>query len=151
MPKTTVQNSGSVAVTFILKSEVFDPAGVLVGATNISASLLPGTSYRWFQEVLLSGTVQLWNTATRPPLYTVHSTLLVGGAAVDSVVTKIGIRSAVWTPTSGFQLNGARTPVHGEIHLFISQSKLSRSSMGLFHRQNRSFVQHNNECVLLVK
>ena len=84
--------------------EVF--AGVLVGATNSSSSLPPGKSCKIFQEVLLSGTVQLWNTAPRPPLYTVRSTLLTGGAAVDTVVTTIGIRSAVWSPTAGFQLNG---------------------------------------------
>ena len=42
-----------------------------------------------------------------------HSTLWVAGAAVDVVVTTIGIRSAVWTPTAGFQLNGIKTPVQG--------------------------------------
>ena len=34
-------------------------------------------------------------------------------SAVDTVVTTIGIRSAVWTPTAGFQLNGIKTPVQG--------------------------------------
>jgi beta-galactosidase/beta-glucuronidase len=37
----------------------------------------------------------------------------VAGTAVDVVITTIGIRSAVWTPTAGFQLNGLKTPVQG--------------------------------------
>jgi hypothetical protein len=84
-----------------------------VGAANSSSSLPAGGSTRIFQEVLLPGPVQLWNTAPRPPLYTVHSTLWVRGKAVDTVVTTIGIRSAVWTPDAGFRLNGVKTPVHG--------------------------------------
>jgi beta-galactosidase/beta-glucuronidase len=113
MPQTDVKNSGSATVSFTLISEVHDAAGVVVGTQGSSSSLPPGSSTRLYQEVLLAGTVHLWNTAPRPPLYTVHSTLRLGGAVVDSVVTTIGIRTAVWTPTSGFQLNGVRTPVHG--------------------------------------
>ena len=113
MPQTDVKNAGGVAQTFTLTSEVHDPAGMLVGAANSSVTLPPGGNKRFFQEVMLSGTVQLWNTAPRPPLYTVRSTLWVDGTAVDAVVTTIGIRSAVWTPTAGFQLNGFKTPVQG--------------------------------------
>lgn len=113
MPQTDVKNSRSAAVQFELTTEVHDPSGKLVGAANSTATLLSGSSTRIFQEVLLSNPVQLWNTAPRPPLYTVRSTLWVGGTAVDVVVTTIGIRSAVWTPTQGFQLNGLQTPVQG--------------------------------------
>ena len=113
MPQTDVENARSVAVIFTLASEVYDASGVLVGAANSSSRLPPGGTTRLFQEVLLPGPVQLWNTAPRPPLYTVRSTLVVGGSAVDTVVTTIGIRSAVWTPTAGFQLNGLKTHVQG--------------------------------------
>jgi len=113
MPQTDVQNGGSATVAFVLTSEVLDAAGVLVGGANSSSSLPPGTSCRLLQEVPLPGPVQLWNTAPRPPLYTVRSTLWVAGVAVDAVVTTIGIRSAVWTPTAGFQLNGLKTPLQG--------------------------------------
>ena len=37
----------------------------------------------------------------------------MAGAAVDTVVTTIGIQSAVWTLTAGFKLNGLKTPVQG--------------------------------------
>jgi beta-galactosidase len=113
MPQTDVTNSRSIAAQFTLTSEVHDAGGILVGAANSSISLGAGGTKRVFQEVVLPGPVQLWNTAPRPPLYTVHSTLWVGDTAVDTVVTTIGIRSAVWTPTAGFQLNGLKTPVQG--------------------------------------
>ena len=113
MPQTDVTNERSGAVVFVLSSEVRDASGVLVGAANTSATLPPGGSTRLFQEVMLSGPVPLWNTASRPPLHTVRSTLWASGSVVDTVDTTIGIRSAVWTPTAGFQLNGLKTPVHG--------------------------------------
>jgi beta-galactosidase len=114
MPQTDVKNARSTATQFSLTSEVLDASsGILIGAANNSFTLPPGGSTRIFQEVALPGPVQLWNTAPRPPLYTVRSTVWVAGAAVDAVVTTIGIRSAVWTPTAGFQLNGLKTPVQG--------------------------------------
>ena len=116
MPQTDVKNARSVAAQFTLISEVHDASsGVLIGSTNTSVSLPPGGTTRIFQEVLLPGPVKLWNTAASPPLYTVRSTIWdhAAGVAVDAVVTTIGIRSAVWTPTAGFQLNGLKTPVQG--------------------------------------
>tara|TARA_B110000208_G_scaffold100574_1_gene125378 strand:- start:1645 stop:2721 length:1077 start_codon:yes stop_codon:yes gene_type:complete len=116
MPETNVQNERAVSTTFILSSEVYDAAGVLVGAVNTTKVLPPGGAGIVQQEIILSGgAVALWNTALSPPLYTVHSTLFVAGVAVDLVVTKIGIRSAVWSPNKGFQLNGVTTPVKGAI------------------------------------
>jgi hypothetical protein len=113
MPQTDVKNERGVTTAFILISEVHDAAGVMVGAANSSAALAPGSTTRLFQEVLLTGPVRLWNTASRPPMYTVRTTLRVGSIIVDTVTTSIGIRSAVWTPTAGFQLNGLKTPVQG--------------------------------------
>jgi beta-galactosidase len=113
MPQTDVTNSRAVVVLFALTTTVLDPNGTAVGVANSSGTLPPGAGGTLFQEVRLSGPVQLWNTAARPPLYTVNSTLWIGGAAVDTVTTVIGIRSAVWTPTQGFQLNGVPTPLQG--------------------------------------
>jgi beta-galactosidase len=114
MAATEVQNARGAAVAFTLTTEVHDGAGVLVGAANTSATYPPSTAAGTIRhEVLLNGPVQLWNTAASPPLYNVRSTLWVAGAAVDIVLTTIGIRSAVWTPTAGFQLNGVKTPVQG--------------------------------------
>ena len=90
MSQTDVTNSRSAAATFTLSSEVRDAAGVLVGSAHSTASLPPGGTTRRFQEVLLSGAVQLWNVAARPPMYTVRSALRVDGAVVDSVTTSIG-------------------------------------------------------------
>ena len=113
MPQTDVHNGRDAAVQFVLSSEAYDSDGKPVGAMNSTANLPPGGTTRLFQDFSLSSPVQLWNVASHPPLYTVRSTLWVAGVAVDTVVTTIGIRSAVWTPTAGFQLNGVQTPLQG--------------------------------------
>ena len=118
MPQTDVQNLRSVAATFWLSSEVHDASGARVGIANTSSSLPPGGSTRMYQEVVLPSPVHLWNTGPQPPLYTVHSTLWVAGVAVDVVTTTIGIRSAVWTPTSGFQVSFFE-PLHFKCQILL--------------------------------
>ena len=69
MPRTDVMNARGVAATFTLSTQVYADGGVLVGTANSSETLAPGASSRYYQEVALSGSVQLWNTGPRPPLY----------------------------------------------------------------------------------
>eukprot|EP01047_Picozoa_sp_COSAG01_P057611 COSAG01_NODE_6681_length_3546_cov_7.671308_2_plen_388_part_00 len=59
--------------------------------------------------------VQLWNLK-RPYLYTVVTTLTAttsSGGLRDSVKTSIGVRSAVFSPDSGFVLNGIPQKIKG--------------------------------------
>ncbi len=48
-----------------------------------------------------------------PYLYTVETTLRVGGKAVDRVRTRFGIRSTQWDADRGFLLNGRVLKLHG--------------------------------------
>jgi beta-galactosidase len=57
--------------------------------------------------------VRLWNTAARPPLYDATATVTVGGAVVDEVTARIGVRSAVFDPSRGFVLNGVPVKMKG--------------------------------------
>lgn len=112
MPQTDVSNGRAQGALFTLVTQLFDASGALVAAVNTSASLPPGGTTRLFQELALPS-ASLWNVAPAPPLYTLVSTLWVGGAPVDDVVTTIGIRNAVWSPNEGFMLNGLPVPVQG--------------------------------------
>jgi hypothetical protein len=56
--------------------------------------------------------VNLWNLK-RPYLYTVMTTLTSSAGLRDSVNTTIGVRSAIFSPDSGFVLNGIPQKIKG--------------------------------------
>lgn len=111
MPQTDVANARAVATLFTLSTRVYDAGGALVGLAATNQTLPPGGTARIYQEIALSN-VSLWNTES-PVLYTVRTVLTVGGEDVDEVATPIGVRSAVWSPSEGFQLNGFKLPLKG--------------------------------------
>eukprot|EP00038_Savillea_parva_P019193 m.26733 g.26733 ORF g.26733 m.26733 type:complete len:962 (+) comp4342_c0_seq1:795-3680(+) len=58
--------------------------------------------------------VALWNIGTQPPLYNATVTLTsLEGSLLDVVSTKVGFRSALFSPTRGFVLNGAAIKIKG--------------------------------------
>ena len=59
-----------------------------------------------------SAAVQLWNLK-RPYLYTVMTTLTTKSGMSDSTNTTIGVRSAIFSPDSGFVLNGIPQKIKG--------------------------------------
>jgi hypothetical protein len=84
--------------------------------------------------------VQLWNTAPGGAyLYTAEATVeFAGGEAVDAQATTIGLRSAIFSPTEGFVLNGLKVPMLG-----FSPSTPLTSSLSLCHRNSASaHAQH---------
>ena len=112
MPQCDVFNGRSAAENITLLSRVLDSQGIVVGETSSWVLIPPGGTYRMFQEVSLTN-ISLWNTAA-PYLYSLESNVWsANGSLVDSVVTKFGLRSAVWSPNEGFQLNGFKIPVKG--------------------------------------
>ena len=114
MAQTDVYNGRATPVLFSLTTTVYDATGAAVGAATSSANLSAGGWTRVYQQVSLgaSGPVHLWNTESSY-LHTVGSALAVGGAAVDALTASIGVRDAVWTPNTGFMLNGFKVPAQG--------------------------------------
>lgn len=114
MAATDVTNARTDAASFTLTTTVTDPDGAAVGSDAVSLSIPSGGFLRVQQRVVLgvAGPVKLWNTESRP-LYTVTSVIAVGGAPVDTVVTRIGVRDAIWTANTGFMLNGFKVPAAG--------------------------------------
>ncbi len=57
--------------------------------------------------------VHLWDGVKDPYLYTCQADLLVGGAVVDQVSSRFGVRTFHVDPEKGFFLNGRSYPLHG--------------------------------------
>jgi len=112
MPQVDVSNVGAATAALQLSTLVFDARGALVANRQDFANVSAGATVRFTSKLPIAG-ASLWNVAPAPPLYTLRMQVWVGGALVDEVDTAFGIRSAVWSPTRGFELNGVKTPVQG--------------------------------------
>ena len=65
-----------------------------------------------FTQQIILPKPQLWNVDA-PNLYQAVTEIRVGKKIVDSVTTTFGIRSAEFTPTNGFVLNGKKVVLNG--------------------------------------
>jgi beta-galactosidase len=107
-----VYNSRPGLQVFELKFSVFDASGAPVASSTVHANLTQGGWRRFYSQIALPGPVSLWNTEA-PYLYTVNTTISVGGSTVDDVAVSIGVRDAFWSPNTGFTLNGIKLPAQG--------------------------------------
>ena len=65
----------------------------------------------------------LWHAQPRPALYTLATTVSVGGALVDAVNVTFGVRSVVWDGARGFILNGNVTKILGASNHQVRDSR----------------------------
>ncbi|MEG1581173.1 MAG: glycoside hydrolase family 2 TIM barrel-domain containing protein [Bacteroidaceae bacterium] len=106
---TTIKNDYGIAKSFVLKTQIYSPEGTLV-ATVESAKPLQIEANQTkdvAQDLPPIENPKLWSPAT-PNLYQAVTTILVKEVAVDSYTTTFGIRSAKWTASNGFELNGSK-------------------------------------------
>ena len=109
--KTNVINENSDSKTCTLVSDVADSTGAVVGTATATATIAAGADNSFAQTVTLSKP-NLWHPNT-PYLYTLHTTVKDGAAAVDYYKTRIGIRSLQWTHGNGILINGASCKAQG--------------------------------------
>src|SRR5450631_840490 len=108
----TVQNDGASAQSVTVASTVGDPTGTSVGAASSAAtSVAAGKTATVTQTVTVSNP-KLWSVGS-PNMYSVISTVSVGGSVVDTYTTPFGIRTFAFSNTSGFTLNGAAVKLNG--------------------------------------
>jgi beta-galactosidase len=107
-----VANARSSPTNFTLNVTLVSADGSIV-ASSVTPQSLPSGGWARFKPTLSTGNVALWNTEHRA-LYTVQTTLSVTGeGVVDANYVRIGVRNAVWSPNSGFTLNGFKVPIQG--------------------------------------
>lgn len=101
---TQVRNDGPRSRSFLLRQTVIDPQGRRVAMKVIPAVLGPGQDERFAQSLSIPKP-RLW-TPDSPTLYRVRTTLEEAGKDVDSLTTRIGLRTIEVSREKGFVLNG---------------------------------------------
>ena len=108
----TIQNDATSAQSVTVASSVGDATGTEVGAASSPAtSVAAGKTATVMQTVTVTNP-KLWSLAS-PTLYSVVTTVSVGGAVVDTYTTRFGIRTFAFSASTGFSLNGAAVKLYG--------------------------------------
>lgn len=106
-----VKNEGGQKAYACLRHELFDWEGKLVSSSGAMLSLEKGDC----GECAVRPSVKeprLWTDET-PYLYTLVTTVLLEGVAVDRASVRVGIRTAAFDANRGFLLNGKSVKIKG--------------------------------------
>ena len=108
----TVQNSATTDQSVTLTSSVRDSAGTEVGkATSAATAVTAGKTANVAQTVTVTNP-KLWSPSS-PAMYSVVTTVSVGGTVVDTYTTPFGIRTFAFNANTGFSLNGTNMKLNG--------------------------------------
>ncbi len=107
--ESEIENDGVAGKKGTVKHQVLDPSGKVVAETS-----LPFTTE---QKGVLSGEITipepvLWDIDS-PNLYTLRSTINIGGNEVDRVDNVLGVRTIYFDIDKGFLLNGKQVKMKG--------------------------------------
>ena len=108
----TVQNDGSSDQSVTLASTVGDGNGTGVGAATSPATTVSAGKTATVTQTVMVSNPKLWSVSS-PNMYSVITTVSVGGTVVDTYTTPFGIRTFAFSATSGFTLNGAAVKLNG--------------------------------------
>lgn len=103
--RTEVANERTEAAVFQLKQELVDAAGAVVAGATQEATLAPGAVQAYTQSLAVAKP-RLWHP-NHPDLYTLRTTVVAGGDAVDQRSTRLGIRRLEFKP-DGLFINGEK-------------------------------------------
>ena len=107
-----VQNGSTADQSVTVTSSIRDSAGTEVGtASSAATSVSAGKSGKIEQSATVSNP-KLWSPAS-PTLYSVVTTVSVGGDVVDTYTTPFGIRTFAFDANTGFSLNGTAMKING--------------------------------------
>ena len=118
LPQVDVANAGAAPVSGTATFSLRDAGGALVCSGAVPFSVASGGWVRLtasFPCGTAAAPVNLWNTAPGGAYLHTASVDLVdaSGEALDTVRARVGIRRAVFTPDTGFELNGFRIVLKG--------------------------------------
>ena len=108
----TVKNDATTDQSVTVASSVRDAAGAEVGkGSSAATSVTAGKTADVTQTVTVSNP-KLWSPSS-PTLYSVVTTVSVGGSVVDTYTTPFGIRTFAFDANTGFSLNGTKMKING--------------------------------------
>ncbi len=108
--ETTIENASDKDSTAVIVQEILD-GGKVVATQSGELAAAAGQAATGKLEVVLPKPAR-WDLAT-PHLYTLRTTVKVGGDAVDQVETRFGVRTIEWNAAKGFVLNGRPVKIYG--------------------------------------
>ncbi|MBN2511759.1 MAG: DUF4982 domain-containing protein [Sedimentisphaerales bacterium] len=109
--QTTIENHSAADASGSLRIELFDPAGVSVGQTELSG-MLAAQEFRQVEYTFEVDAPRRWDIES-PILYTAKVAILRDGLAIDTEEVSFGIRTFEFTADDGFYLNGRRVQLYG--------------------------------------
>jgi len=115
-PSVEVWTNATSAAGFSLTLQVFDPTGKNVGSAFGSGTVSPGQPTIWSASAISLPGASLWHLVAppaSPSLYTLTTTLSVGGTVVDETTITFGIRRTRFDAATGFYLNDVATKIMG--------------------------------------
>lgn len=108
----TVQNDGPAAQSVMVASSIVDASGTQVAQGSAQATSVGNGSTSDISQTLTVDNPKIWSL-TSPNMYSMVTTVSVGGAVVDTYTTPFGIRSLSFDANTGFSLNGQRVKLNG--------------------------------------
>jgi beta-galactosidase len=113
----TLQNDGSSAQSATVASSILDSTGTQVATGSSMPTMIgsatngtPGTAT--VTQTITVSNPKIWSL-TSPTLYSMVTTVTVGGAVVDTYTTSFGIRTFAFDANNGFTLNGESVKLNG--------------------------------------
>jgi beta-galactosidase len=104
--QTEVVNEYPDARTATVTQEIRDSTGKIVVTGSANLQLAPGAAVTDTQKLNVAAP-NLWHP-NHPYLYTLHTTISAGGKVVDSLDTRIGIRTFKFDAATGLSINGEK-------------------------------------------
>jgi beta-galactosidase len=109
---TEVQNQAASSASVTVTTTISDPNGASVATNTSAASDIAANAKATVSQSLTVANPQLWST-TSPNLYQVKVEVTVAGATVDTYLAPLGFRTATFSATGGFSLNGQTVKLRG--------------------------------------
>lgn len=108
---TNLRNDWTDTRNFTLRQVLVDAKGNVVTSANKSIKITRKKSLISYQSFTLNDP-HLWNGVADPYLYTLYTQVDQGGSVLDTISTRIGVRS-IETDADGLKLNGEHVTLKG--------------------------------------
>lgn len=110
--RTSVDNEGLMDRQVTLKAFVLDRNGKRLAASKPTTLTIPAANSKEITEMVSLASPHLWNLDD-PYLYKVEVELSIGGAAVDKIRKRIGVRTFTISAQKGLFMNGQHIKLQG--------------------------------------
>jgi beta-galactosidase len=108
----TVQNDATSEQSVTVASSVRDASGTEVAKGSSAATAVAAGKTANVTHTATVSNPKLWSTSS-PTLYSVVTTVSVGGSVVDTYTSPLGIRTFAFDANTGFSLNGTKMKLNG--------------------------------------